>query len=1174
MGITKKTLFLIVIIFIFISALMLLLRHKALNEIEPKMLNSISLNQAQKIESLLQSDKDRLLASAKDWGYWNDNYKFIHKNNPNFIKNNFSAGDALSKLNIDAMLFFDSNKQFFYGYKSNKNIEINLLKLPKEFEFILKNLDFKSAHTFTYIDKYKNVYDIAVSAITPTKAEQGNTNGSLVMINLLDFDFFKHFGLENIKIEKTKNNIKDFTSFDKKHKYYYKFKIQNYNLSTCVLLVQDFQPKIKITIISNQYDIIHTLRYRTYKAALMIIFVIAFMFTFLYWFVIRNNVKNIDILSLSIGELINSPEKAEFLPNFKDIELQRLVDSIKLMTSTLYEQKNMFEGLLEEMPMGVIIYQPNIVYVNKYFFKQFKTNFDRVKTLTPVDLLDSLVVSLEEKEKFIAKVKERTKNKGSIYTYETNLQLDGVKIDVLAVSQTIKYKGKSAGLVTFVDTTEIKKTESELSLFLQHSPIVFYHIKYNSKNEIKILNISDSVFELTGFYKDEISPDWWFDSLHPDDKVLAKKRRVKLLARGSLNSTYRMKRKDGSYVWVNGEAHIVKSGENEVEMVGFWSDSTKQEASKYMSKALSNINNFLLHAQDDKILLEKICEIMVHDGPFVFAWIGKVDLDGDTINPIFGIGDEQNYLKNLKITINKESKYSKGLAGSIVHHEKTVLVNPDTKNNKLMEPWKEEMLKRGFFSSAAVKITMCNDEDLILYLHSDTTHMFSTQFIAMLKTISHNVSFALVHIKNINRLKFLSYHDPLSGLPNVNALQEELETVKGPLSFCAMNIRDFSLVNLNYGYDFGNKVLLEIAKTIQNSIPTTDKLFRIGGDKFGLLVYNAHKSLAIDIATRIKKKLAKGMQIDSHFLPIYVRISLVSAPEDTSNTNDLYNLGVSIQGYSRGKKDIALFEPWMIDMSKNRILLERNIIEAIENESFEVYYQPIINMKNEKPLQCEALMRLNDKEGKPISPELMAKTAEEFGMISDITKIIIKKVIKQQRIWREKGILQKVAINISASDISNQNFFYMLEEQLIANGLGSDAISLELTERTAIENLEVAKKFILHAKSLGIDIEIDDFGVAQSSLNEISSIDFDILKIDKSFVDKIASDKKSRKVIEFIIYLAKEFNAKTIAEGVETPEQKEWLKNAGCDCIQGYLYSRPIPHDKYEIWLKGLQKDV
>jgi EAL domain-containing protein (putative c-di-GMP-specific phosphodiesterase class I) len=196
----------------------------------------------------------------------------------------------------------------------------------------------------------------------------------------------------------------------------------------------------------------------------------------------------------------------------------------------------------------------------------------------------------------------------------------------------------------------------------------------------------------------------------------------------------------------------------------------------------------------------------------------------------------------------------------------------------------------------------------------------------------------------------------------------------------------------------------------------------------------------------------------------------------------------------------------------------------------------------------------------------VVSVAEEVGLIGEVTRIVLRKVLAQIRAWKENGFMMKAAVNISAYDVSDENFFPMLEETLLRNGLTGKAIALEITERTVIENMAAARRFIQRARSIGVTMEIDDFGVAHSSLNEIASIDFDLLKIDKSFVDYIIGDTRNQKVVRFILQLARELGARTIAEGVETPEQAMWLKEAGCDLIQGYLYAKPMPPKDLEAW--------
>jgi diguanylate cyclase (GGDEF)-like protein/PAS domain S-box-containing protein len=1157
MGISKKTFYLFLSIFLITIISISFFRFKSLSYTQNIILKNVAQTQASKLVTMLEFNKERLEHLSKDWGNWVDSYLFLEGKNENFIKNNFLGDTTLSDIDVDYMLFFDKNKRLFYARVKEGKIGKELVSLPKTFENLKDKINLKTSSSLYYV--YDNqIYMIAFCPIIKEIDEP--SNGILVIVNKINKKFFEKNKIKDIKIKIENKNVKSFDKLNDFSHYYYSFNHKAEILHTQVVCDFSIDKQIIFTYTSNQKDIITVLNHTSYKVFLGVILILGLVFFIFYSVIINKRVKKLDELSKT---LTSKDIDFDELPSFEDEELQKVVDSVKSMAHEIIDQKNTFEGLVKNMPSGVILYSPTFIYANKYALRVLKTDMDTLSSLTPFDVLDKDKYTKEEIIKFEQILEERIKIGGNARTYEAFLKIDSHKLKVYAISDSMVYKGKRVGIVSFVDITEIEELGRELNLLMSYSPVVIYHTVYH-KDKMTLKYLSDGFNKITGYKKEEVYSTWWEEHLHPLKKDEVLKNQINLESKGKLNQIYKLRKKDGSYIYINDKTYKLNKANEDNELIGFWHDVTKDEALKRVGIALSQINQMLLHVQSKEEIFEKICSILVKSGPFKFAWLGSCDFEKGVLREVSKYGEEEGYLDDFVLTLDPSNL--KGTSAKCIFEGKTLSYNQNTFTNEDIEPWRQRLLEAKFFSSSSLVI---NDnktsKKYILNLYSDTSNIYSKELENLLETISKNVEFALESLRNIEKLKFLSYHDPLCKLPNINALQVELNNAKEPVSICVLNIRDFSLINLNYGYKFGDKALCSISKAIKDSIAKTDKLFRLGGDKFAILLYNVHKELAIEILTRIKKKLASGISIDDeHLVPIYVRMSVVSAPEDTTEIKSMHELGMSALGYGRESKHVILFEPWMLDLSRTRISIEKNIIDAIKNESFEVYYQPIYGANDEKVYHLEALMRLKDKDGHPISPELIAKTAEEFGTINDITKVIVKKVLQQQSIWREKGIDLRVAINISALDISDENFFSMLEENLIKNKIGSDAVSLEITERAAINDLEVASRFISRARDLGIKIEIDDFGIAHSSLSEISSIDFDYLKIDKSFIDKINLSKKSEKVIEFIIFLSKEFGAKTIAEGVETKEQVDWLRKAGCDFIQGYFYSKPLPPNEIE----------
>lgn len=249
--------------------------------------------------------------------------------------------------------------------------------------------------------------------------------------------------------------------------------------------------------------------------------------------------------------------------------------------------------------------------------------------------------------------------------------------------------------------------------------------------------------------------------------------------------------------------------------------------------------------------------------------------------------------------------------------------------------------------------------------------------------------------------------------------------------------------------------------------------------------------------------------------------------------------------------------------------LEKDFEEGLKNNEFKIFLQPKFDIKTEKIVGAEALIR-RKKDGKLIMPNSFIPEYERIGIITRLDMFVFESVCKKIREWKEKGYkLIPIAINESRRHLYNKNHVNELEEIVKYYNVNPNLIELELTETVVVENIESAKEAERKVHALGFVVSMDDFGVGYSSFYMLKNINIDILKIDKSFSDEVMEDKRGRIILESIIDMAKKLQIKTVAEGIETKEQLEYLKQIGCDMVQGYYFARPLPIDEFE---KNCQK--
>ncbi|HHE74790.1 MAG TPA: EAL domain-containing protein [Desulfobacteraceae bacterium] len=249
----------------------------------------------------------------------------------------------------------------------------------------------------------------------------------------------------------------------------------------------------------------------------------------------------------------------------------------------------------------------------------------------------------------------------------------------------------------------------------------------------------------------------------------------------------------------------------------------------------------------------------------------------------------------------------------------------------------------------------------------------------------------------------------------------------------------------------------------------------------------------------------------------------------------------------------------MAERSKEYLLHQQILIEAIEKEEFYLFYQPIYNLKQKRFEGVEGLLRILKEDGGYYSPEKIIEAARDLGVQTELTKKILERGLVDLKELLKRFGEMTMAINVLAQDLSDEAFLTYLEELLVKHDLSPRYLALEITEKELISNYEEIKPRLRKIEKMGISIEIDDFGMAHSNFRQVISIDFHLLKIDKSLIDEIIVDAKSSEIVGFLILFARDFGMKSLAEGVETKEQVEILEEMGCDYIQGFYYAKPMP---------------
>jgi len=423
--------------------------------------------------------------------------------------------------------------------------------------------------------------------------------------------------------------------------------------------------------------------------------------------------------------------------------------------------------------------------------------------------------------------------------------------------------------------------------------------------------------------------------------------------------------------------------------------------------------------------------------------------------------------------------------------------------------------------------------------------------------------------------------DTLTGIVNSYSFSKRMEVLLSGSedkqflhALLFLDLDRFSQINETLGHSVGDSLLMEVVERLTPLIRNKDILARYGGDEFVITMTNLHNPKeAVQLAEKIIRIFEDPFKLDEHQVYITASIGISLYPNDGDNTEILINRAVKAMEFSKrnGRNQFAFYFDDLKFETNKGILIDHELRQAIKNNDFTLNYQPKVDLKKNKVTGFEALVRWNNDKLGFVSPGIFIPYAEETGLIIPLSELIIEQAcldwIKLDRLGQ--GDLS-IAINISSIHFHQENFIDSIQQILERNNCSPRNFELELTERTVMNNeRETIRKLVL-LKQLGFKLSIDDFGTGYSSLSYLVQFPLNYLKIDQSFIQLIGSLNEKQAVVDAIIQMAHRLHMEVIAEGVEQKEQVELLRNMGCDMIQGYYYSKPLPiHeaiDYLEFW--------
>lgn len=414
---------------------------------------------------------------------------------------------------------------------------------------------------------------------------------------------------------------------------------------------------------------------------------------------------------------------------------------------------------------------------------------------------------------------------------------------------------------------------------------------------------------------------------------------------------------------------------------------------------------------------------------------------------------------------------------------------------------------------------------------------------------------------------YMARHDALTSLPNRHLLAERMQLAMARakrgdrMALLLLDLDNFKTVNDTLGHAAGDELLQVVADRLKKALRETDTVARLGGDEFAVLVIDLdHPTSATRLAQRLIAILNEPIRIGTKDVICGCSIGIALAPDDSCDPIELFRLAdLALYAAKEDQRGTyRLFAPELDARVKERNLLEIEVREGIINNEFELHYQPIFSVKTMEPVGAEALLRWRHPRLGLTSPADFIPIAEEIGMIGDLGARVLRQACREAMSWPEHT---SVAVNISAIQLEAESFVDTVKAALADSGLPSHRLTIEVTESMIMKDVQLATSVLRQVCDLGVEIAMDDFGTGYSSLSSLTKVPFQKIKIDRSFVRDLGTSMEARAILATIVDLARTLGMRTTAEGIETLEQLDIVKEYGCNLVQGFLLNRPEPAD-------------
>jgi diguanylate cyclase (GGDEF)-like protein/PAS domain S-box-containing protein len=642
-----------------------------------------------------------------------------------------------------------------------------------------------------------------------------------------------------------------------------------------------------------------------------------------------------------------------------------------------------------------------------------------------------------------------------------------------------------------------------------------------------------------------------------------------------------IRRRDGSRFWSSLYGRLV-SGPAGPQLVTIADDITMRKLQEARISRLSRVKEMrsavslaILHTRERQGLLDAVCRVASAEGGFRAAWIVWHDEATRQLAPVSSAGHLDGFLDLVRVSTDTPADQGSGFSLQVLRSG--VPVCTDDLRNAPNVAHRKEALERGYLASMHLPLTAGKETRGVLVLCAAEAGYFDAEERQLLEELAADVSFALEFLDKSERLDYLAYYDPLTGLANRSLFHDRLSHSLRPrvgdptvIAVALLDIERFRRVNETLGRQAGDELLHEVGARLHRQ---NDSTARLGSDMFALVLRGARSAAEVNRALEslLGAAFTVPVRIRGEDLRTSCRAGVALYPNDGADADALLrNAEAALRRSKSSAESIVFYAAEMNAQVADALSIENKLRLAIERREFVLHYQPKMDLESGRMAGAEALIRWNEPEKGLVPPGRFIPVLEETGLIGEVGRWALEQTFVDLNEWRKRGLRPpRIAVNVSAIQLQDKGFVDTVIAEIERGGDFPELLELEITESLVMRNVDDSTRKLSIVRGMGVTIAIDDFGTGYSSLAYLSRLPVDKLKIDRSFVANVANSGEATTLVTTMIGLAHGLKLKVVAEGVETQEQAHLLRLFRCDQAQGYLYSKPVPADAFARLLSG-----